>query len=175
MFFGLTSVTMLFLGLTSAYFFRQGSGLSVRSIQMPALLVVNTLILAASSVTMERARRAVQFAGNGLASRTLGLSLGATLLFGIVFVVGQLAVWRQLADKGIYLSTNPHSSFFYLLTGLHGLHLLGGVVALSYLFSRTWRPGGVPPDTRSVEVAAIYWHFMGVLWLYLLMLLFTWS
>jgi cytochrome c oxidase subunit 3 len=105
--------------------------------------------------------------------RSLSFWLTVTLVLGIVFLAGQLMAWRQLSEQGIYLSSNPHSSFFYLLTGLHGLHLLGGVLALSWLAVRTWRSFGVPA-ARFVEVTALYWHFMGVLWVYLLMLLFVW-
>jgi cytochrome c oxidase subunit 3 len=167
MFFALASISMLFLGLTSAYMVRQGSEADWHSLRMPALLLVNTAVLAVSSVSMEKARRAEH-------ARNFNLWLRTTAALGVVFVAGQLAVWRQLSDRGVYLSTNPHSSFFYLLTGLHGLHLLGGILALSFL---ALKPQARVAAGRSpvVEATAFYWHFMGVLWAYLLVLLFNWS
>jgi cytochrome c oxidase subunit 3 len=145
---------MLFIALTSAYVVRKGLDPGWHAIQRPGLLWINTVVLLASSLTIERARRA------GAAARWLLV----TLLLGLVFLGGQLVVWSQLSAQGVYLSTNPHSSFFYLLTGLHGLHLAGGIAALSYLVFRH-RP-------QLVDVTAIYWHFMDGLWVYLFVLLF---
>jgi hypothetical protein len=93
-----------------------------------------------------------------------------TLLLGLGFLLGQIVAWRQLAARGIYLATNPSSSFFYLLTATHGLHLLGGIIGLSGVLTATWRkltPGG----RTGVAVASIYWHFMDGLWIYILLLL----
>ena len=162
MFFALASITMLFLGLTSAYMVRQGSEADWRYLRMPVLLLVNTAILAVSSISMEKARRAAR-------SQSFSLWLRTTIVLGAIFVIGQLMVWRQLSDAGVYLGTNPHSSFFYLLTGLHGLHLLGGVAALSFVALKK------RSATPFIDAAAFYWHFMGVLWVYLLVLLFNWS
>ena len=97
-----------------------------------------------------------------------------TCLLGTAFLAGQLWVWKLLADQGIYLSGNPHSSFFYLLTGVHGVHLLGGVAALVYLTARTWSSAAPVLGKVSLNVTALYWHFMDGLWIYLLVLLFFW-
>jgi cytochrome c oxidase subunit 3 len=86
-----------------------------------------------------------------------------TWILGLGFVAGQLVVWRQLASGGLYLSTNAHASFVYVLTTLHALHLLGGLIALS------WVRG------PSVSVVALYWHFLVGLWIYLLVVLFLWK
>jgi cytochrome c oxidase subunit 3 len=153
MLFALAGIAMLFISLTSAYVVRQGLGTDWQRLRMPELLWVNTAVLLASSVTLEIAR------GN-LSRRWLVL----TLALGCVFLGGQLAAWRQLAAEGFFLGTNPHSSFFYTLTGLHGLHVAGGLVALGWAALRMRR--------RWVEVTALYWHFMDGLWLYLLVLLF---
>jgi len=92
----------------------------------------------------------------------------ATVL-GVVFLAGQILAWRQLAATGIFLASSPHSSFFYLLTGAHGVHILGGLIALFYAVGKTRTTGSVE---AVFEPAATFWHFLGVLWLYLLVLLF---
>ena len=89
-------------------------------------------------------------------------------------MAGQLLVWNQLSSQGIYLATNPSSSFFYLLTGSHGLHLLGGVLALLYVTVEAWRYRLGPAKRTVVEVMSIYWHFMDGLWIYILCLLLFW-
>jgi cytochrome c oxidase subunit 3 len=153
----LAGIGMLFLAFTSAYVVRQGLDPAWQPLRMPGILVANTLVLLASSAFLEKARR----------DRMGNAWLKATLALGLLFVAGQLTAWRQLAARGIYLDTSPHSSFFYLLTALHGIHVMGGMVAL----------GAAPFLTklrrrRWLEIAALYWHFMAVLWLYLLFLLF---
>src|SRR5262245_25893154 len=141
---------MIFMSLTSAYIVRQGlptfdpqTNTLVRDwfpLKLPGLLFINTLVLILSSGTMELARR--QFsrqptpeqAGTGpheTIGREGGLPwLGLTVLLGLSFLIGQWTVWGELATRGFYISTNPSSSFFYLLTGIHGVHLLGGILAL---------------------------------------------
>jgi cytochrome c oxidase subunit 3 len=148
---------------------------------MPALALVNVAVLLASSVALELARRRQD---RRAADRWLFL----TWSLGLAFLAGQLVVWRQLAEAGLYLSTNAHSSFFYVLTALHGAHLCGGLLALSWLM---WMPsakmalsaGGslglirgpasAADRDRWIRVAALYWHFMDGLWVYLLLLLFA--
>src|SRR5437016_14315577 len=120
------------------------------------------------------ARRAIA-AGPVTESRAARKGLGwlmATLALGFVFVVGQYEAWRQLAARGLYLATNPNSSFYYVLTAMHGLHVLAGIAALVFAMSRlTARPAALRRST--FEATATYWHFMGVLWLYLLLVLRT--
>ena len=102
-----------------------------------------------------------------------------TGLLGLGFLSSQLFAWRQLVRQGVYLAGNPHSSFFYLLTAAHGLHLLGGILALSYLVIRTRkRRDTVEGEARragATDAVTIYWHFMDVLWIYLFLLLFFWK
>jgi cytochrome c oxidase subunit 3 len=95
----------------------------------------------------------------------------ATTIFGVIFLVGQVVAWRQLNSQGIYLATNPASSFFYIFTGAHALHLIGGVCALIYVDRCSFE---IAKLTRSVaaEVTSYYWHFMDALWLFLLALLY---
>jgi cytochrome c oxidase subunit III len=94
-----------------------------------------------------------------------------TTALGALFLVGQFAAWRQLAAQGVFLVTNPSSSFFYLLTALHGLHLLGGIVALLYVTYRPWQRSRITQSTAA-DLVSIYWHFMDGLWIFLFALLY---
>jgi cytochrome c oxidase subunit 3 len=128
---------------------------------------INTVVLLASSATLEMAR-------HGLAQRRLSYYKNLWLLttvLGAGFLVGQIVAWRQLVAEGIYLASNPASSFFYIFTGAHALHLFGGIAALIYVARRNFDQAQV---TRSVaaEVTSYYWHFMDALWLFLLALLY---
>jgi cytochrome c oxidase subunit 3 len=100
-----------------------------------------------------------------------------TLLLGLGFLAAQVLAWRQLVAAGVYLASNPHSAFFYVLTGLHAIHLVGGVLALAYLHWFVRRAGGAEADLKRralTDVVGIYWHFMDVLWVFLFLLLFFW-
>jgi cytochrome c oxidase subunit 3 len=171
---GIVGIMMLFIALTSAYIVRQTKGLATaeewRPIQMPQMLWLNTALILASSLTLELARRCLKMAYYKAFVRLLIL----TVLLGFGFLAGQIMAYRQLAAQGIYLSTNPHSSFFYLLTGLHGIHLLGGIMALCYVTIRGLQYSYGPAKRAGVDAAAIYWHFMDGLWVYLFLLLFFW-
>jgi cytochrome c oxidase subunit 3 len=167
MWLALASISMMFIGFSSAYILGRGTHTLWQAMSAPTFVWINTVILLASSLTVELARRA-----QGSADLKRWMTL--TCLLGSAFLVGQLWLWKMLADQGIYLSGNPHSSFFYLLTGVHGVHLLGGVAALVYLTTRTWRSLTPNPEKSSLDVTALYWHFMDGLWIYLLVLLFLW-
>src|SRR3989441_2503976 len=95
-------------------------------------------------------------------------ALYATLLLGLVFVMGQYAAWLDLRSQGLYLATNPSSSFFYVLTAVHGLHVLGGLAGLIYVIRKLRRS---VLRRSTLDAACYYWHFMDILWLYLLWLL----
>src|SRR5262249_49547388 len=117
------------------------------------------------------ARRALKQLRVGPYRRWLMLSM----LLGVIFLSGQLLIWRTLAAQGIYLGSNPHSSFFYVLTGAHGVHLLGGMVALGAVTLRARQPDRkIGASRTALDVTALYWHFMDGLWIYLFLLLFVW-
>jgi cytochrome c oxidase subunit 3 len=100
-----------------------------------------------------------------------------TVVLGLGFLASQLWAWRQLAEQGVYVSSNPHSSFFYLLSATHGVHLLGGLLFLIYLAGRTRSSDNAVAGAKRqavVDAVSIYWHFMAVLWIYLFVLLFYW-
>lgn len=124
---------------------------------------------------MEISRRNLKAQNNRAYSRWLL----TTLALGIGFVVAQILAWRQLVRQGIYLASNPHSSFFYLFTATHGVHLMGGLLALMYLLIRTTKKtGALEGELKRVgaaDAAGIYWHFMDALWICLFLLLFFWK
>jgi cytochrome c oxidase subunit III len=161
------TVSMLFVGFTSAYIVRRASA-DWRPLVAPPLLWINTGILLASSATLEAARR--RFRGWDL--RGAQAFVAATGGLGLLFVLGQLAAWQALAAQGVFLASNPHSSFFYMLTGLHALHLLGGLVWFATVAFRMRRMA-YAPGTDALGLFALYWHFLSALWLYLLYLLFV--
>jgi cytochrome c oxidase subunit 3 len=119
---------------------------------------------------LEVARRRVATFMGGLRSRaeTPTRWLYVTLILGLLFVLGQYVAWRQLSAQGLYLATNPSSSFFYLLTAVHGIHVLGGLGGLLYVIGKLNKS---ILRRNTLVATARYWHFMGVLWVYLIVLL----
>jgi cytochrome c oxidase subunit 3 len=168
---GIAAVAMSFAAYTSALIVRQGGATDWQHFRLPPILYPNTLVLLASSGTLEYGRRLIlQEAPWRTASTSKGRAwVLLTLVLGLLFVMGQVFAWRDLAAQGLFLRTNPSSAFFYVFTGLHALHLLGGVAALAYVLGRhrstAW------PSMSALEATSLYWHFMDVLWLYLLVLL----
>jgi cytochrome c oxidase subunit 3 len=171
---GIFAITMSFAAFTSALFVREGSAPDWTHIVLPPILYANTLALVLSSATLQMARRAVA-AAPSVEPRAVRMGLGwlvATLALGFVFVAGQYEAWRQIAAQGLYLATNPNSSFYYVLTAMHGLHVLAGITALALVIVRIAARGGAFRKS-TFEATATYWHFMGVLWLYVLIVLRT--
>jgi len=187
----LIPIFMLFVSFTSAYIVRQGlptldpqTNLLVKDwipVKLPSLLLVNTFVLLLSSLGMELARRQFRRAAILASVRTHPpVSFGdqikmpwlaMTLVLGLVFLFGQWTAWKQLAASGFYVSSTPSSSFVYLLTGTHAVHLIGGILALfvasfAVLFRRA-----VATRSIVIDVTAWYWHFMAGLWVYILCLL----
>jgi cytochrome c oxidase subunit III len=168
------AITMSFMAFTSALFVREGTAVDWTHLTLPPILYVNTVVLLLGSLTLVMASRIVN-AQVLLDSREVKTVMGwllATLALGALFIVGQYIAWTQLAAQGLYLATNANSSFFYVFTGMHILHLLGGIAALVYLVGQL--VGSHTTFRRtSFHNTAIYWHFMGVLWVYLLFVLRT--
>ena len=166
----LFAITMMFAAFTSALVVRKGSSLDWQSFTLPSILYFNTLLLLASSVTLEVSRRRVATFMGGLKSQVESPVrwLYITLFLGLLFVAGQYVAWSQLSAQGLYLATNPSSSFFYVLTATHALHVLGGLGGLIYVI-RKLNKSALRRNT--LDATARYWHFMDVLWLYLILLL----
>ena len=169
MWMALAAIVMLFSAFTSAMVVRKGVSNDWVSTPLPRVVFLNTLLLLSSSLTLELSKRSL----TREAGERFALWLYATLALGLSFVAGQLWAWRELAARGVYLATNPSSSFFYVLTAAHGIHLLGGIAALSYLAFRARRLALEPRRRAGLDVTAIYWHFMDALWIYILFLLMT--
>jgi cytochrome c oxidase subunit 3 len=163
----LGSVTMLFSAFTSAYIVRS-AGNDWVPLEAPGVLWINTLVLLVSSVTIELSRRAFR-SFKPLAFRKW---MFASAVLGSLFVAGQFLAWRELARQGVYLASHPHSSFFYVLTGVHGVHLIAGIVAVFYVLARAARYRLTPGESVAPDLAATYWHFVDGLWLYLILVLF---
>ncbi len=170
----LAAIAMTFAALSSALFVREGSSSSDwHHIVLPRILFFNTAALVASSIALEMARHRVAAFMRGQAPKRSAamLWLNGTMLLGLVFVAGQYMAWLQLRAQGLYLPTNPNSSFFYLFTGVHVIHVLGGLGGLTrvmVLFSGRF---GWRLRRSTLDATSYYWHFMGALWIYLLFLL----
>jgi len=164
---GLAAIAMSFAAFTSALIVRQGGSTDWRHFILPRVLYLNTLALFISSVTLEIARRRFARTSHPVYAASLR-ALYATLLLGLVFVMGQYVAWLDLRSQGLYLATNPSSSFFYVLTAVHGLHVLGGLAGLIYVIRKLRRS---VLRRSTLDAASYYWHFMDILWLYLLWLL----
>lgn len=172
---GIASIVMLFTALISAYIVRMASSDDWTPLVMPRVLWVSTSVILISSITIEISKRSLKQQRDS----RYRLWLTLTTALGVVFVVSQYAAWRNLARQGLYMATNPHSSFFYLLTAVHGLHVFGGLLALGYLLLRTrTRRATVEGELRrlgAAEAATVYWHFLDGLWICLFLLLFFWK
>jgi cytochrome c oxidase subunit III len=149
------SIFAFFAALVLAYYWRSAHPPFWAPIRLPKTLWVSTALILTSSVTFEIARRVFRRGQWRLASHLLLVT--ATL--GTAFLAAQLTAWRQLVAQGAYLAQNPHSSFFYLFTGLHGAHLVGGMIALFIVLY------GKSKRRELVDVVGYYWHFLGVLWI----------
>jgi cytochrome c oxidase subunit 3 len=140
---------------------------------MPSFVYASTALIVISSLTFLRAKASLRHAEEA----GYRLWLTVTLLLGLCFLATQVLAWRQLVREGVYLASNPHSAFFYVLTGLHAVHLVGGILALAYLHWFVRRAEGPEADLKRralTDVVGIYWHFMDVLWVFLFLLLFFW-
>jgi cytochrome c oxidase subunit III len=188
----MTPILMLFLSFSAVYLVRRGfftfdvgSGAYIRiwvPVHLPwLLLLANTLVLIASSVTVDFARREITREAALAPLRSIpGISLGderrfpwlaLTSVLGLLFLIGQLLVWRDLSGRGFHLIGGTSSSFVYVLTAMHGIHLAGGVMALLFAVAASLlnRP---PVENRRiiVDVTSWYWHAMTGIWIYILVL-----
>jgi cytochrome c oxidase subunit III len=166
----LAVVGSLFALFISAYSMRMNM-VDWRTLPVPALLWFNTGILVVSSLALQWAHMAAR--RDDIDGVTIGLCAGGAS--AITFLVGQLLAWRELSAAGYFLASNPANSFFYLITAVHGLHLMGGLVALGRTTAKVMRGAEAAQIRLSVDLCAIYWHFLLVVWLVLLGLLTGWT
>lgn len=172
---GLGSIVMMFAGLTSALIVRKAAGDWV-AFELPSLFVISTIVIALSSITLIIAYRQKRNK-NDSAYRTW---LVATFFLGIVFTVMQYMGWQELQRIGIFLKGNPSGAFLYVISGLHALHVLGGIIVLLYMLISSLRKKDIISELMedinterllSIELLSTYWHFVGILWLYLFLFL----
>jgi cytochrome c oxidase subunit III len=160
----------LFALFVSAYSMRQSLG-DWRALPVPKLLWFNTGVLVLSSIALQWAYLAAR--RDDLEAVIIGLLAGG--VSAVIFLIGQLLAWQQLGAAGYFLASNPANTFFYLLTAVHGLHLMGGLAALGRTTAKVWRSTEVAEVQLSVELCTIYWHFLLLVWLVLLGLLTGWT
>jgi cytochrome c oxidase subunit 3 len=166
---GLAAITMSFAAFTSALIVRQGT-VPLVHITLPPVLYLNTLLIIASSVTLEVARRRIASFMGGARDQAASPArwLYITLFLGLLFVAGQTFAWIQLKSQGFGLATNISYSFFYVLTVAHALHVFGGLGGLVRVIRKLHKS---VLRRSTLDATSRYWHFMGVLWVYLLLLL----
>jgi cytochrome c oxidase subunit 3 len=164
----LATVGMLFAGFASAYLVRREAVDWARE-QLPGILVLNTVVLLASSAALEVARAAHR---RGRA-RPVRHWVAAGALLGLVFLGAQLVAWKQLAAQGVYLPSSAYSSFFFMLTAVHGVHLAGGILALGYLVWRVSRYQSLRRPDGLLDGCVAYWHFVDGVWVFVYFLLLS--
>jgi cytochrome c oxidase subunit 3 len=164
---GLVSILMFFMALASAFIVLRAGSDKWIVVHLPRILWLNTCVLLGSSFTLESARRRL-FLSDLAGFRKLWL---VTTILGFLFVAGQLFAWRQLVAQGVYIASNQASSFFYIFTGAHAVHLLGGVAALLFVSVPKFEKTSISLPAAA-EITSYYWHFMDGLWIFLLALLY---
>jgi cytochrome c oxidase subunit 3 len=172
MWLALGSIVMIFAGLTSAYVVRRGGG-DWFSVVLPQIFWVSSATILFSSVTMNFALQS--FKKDNIKAGTM--MLGATFILGLAFAWFQFQGYKELMRYGIYLvhpkgqNSLVSGSFIYLLSGLHLAHLFGGLIALIFTFVKALMGRYDKDHVHGLRVAAIYWHFLGALWMYLFIFL----
>ena len=175
-FFLLIAVLMTFGGLMAAYIVIETNNVAEwRPFDLPIQVWISTIIILASSATYEMGKRAIDLNQQPAAKKWLI----ATTVLGAAFISSQIIVWLELVRRGFYMSGNPYAGFFYLLTAIHAVHVLGGISALGAVLLRSWYPTRHDEAIRKraaiAQVVGWYWHVMGGLWIILFMLLGFWK
>lgn len=174
LYLGIASMIMAFAALTSAYIVQRANVNTWLSFKLPDVFYLSTLVILLSSVTMTIAKRA--FINRNFSRYRL--FLGMTLLLGLLFIAFQYSGWMWLNNHGVYLATNPSSSFLFVITGLHVAHLLAGIIAITVTFGRSLRTNydtlnpmkdefNEMNRTVKLRMISTYWHFVDILWIYL--------
>jgi cytochrome c oxidase subunit 3 len=160
---------MMFGAFTSAYLVRMEEG-NWLAYELPNILILNTVLLVLSSVCMQWA----YYASKKDNLPTLKITLILTFLFGLGFLVGQWEAWAQLVQNNVFfggVTSNPSGSFMYVLTGVHGFHLITGLIFLIVVIIGAFRFKVHSKSMLRLELCTIYWHFLGGLWIYLYLFL----
>lgn len=171
----LATVTMTFGAMIAVFLYRSQAPQFWGHLTIPLVLWLDTVILLISSVTFEKARQLLS-QNDQLGFHQL---LSWTICLAVVFLLGQVAAGLQILHSGVVLSKNPHSWFIFLFSGLHGVHIIAGLIGLGYLFLRTREPASGPKYQMTTRVVAkgvsICWHYLDFLWLLMFALLLLWK
>ncbi|MBS1682748.1 MAG: cytochrome c oxidase subunit 3 [Bacteroidetes bacterium] len=162
----MASVMMLFMALTSAYIVRQAEGNWVY-FELPSLFYTTSVIIILSSISMQWSYNAAKKDNTSYSK----IMLLITSLLGFGFLIGQFFGWKQLVTGNIYLVGNPSGSFLYIITGLHGLHIVSAIVFLLIMLNAVYTGKVDSKNMTKMEMCTTYWHFLGGLWLYLFIFL----
>ncbi len=169
---GLGSIIMMFAALTSAYIVRHAQK-NWLEFNMPKVFWYSTIVIIASSLTMHLSLKAFR-SRERMRYRQL---LGATAFLGVLFAVLQVYGFYDLYTRGVQIigvGSNPSASFLGIITGLHVVHVLGGVVALIIVFIRAYSRKVKTYNSTPMEILSVYWHFVDILWIYLF-IFFNWA
>ena len=162
----IASATMIFAALTSAYIVRQSDG-NWLVFDLPGSFWITSAIILISSGTMHWAYLAAK--RDDLEATKIAISI--TTVLGLAFLVGQFIAWGDLVKRNVYFVGNPSGSFVYVISGLHGLHIISGVIFLLVVLTATFRYRVHSKNLAQMEMCATYWHFLDALWLYLFVFL----
>ena len=166
---GMVSMAMIFAGLTSAYVVRQGKGDWLK-FELPQLFYISTAVIIISSVTMNW----VLSSAKNNNYKNVKLASLITLILGFAFVICQFKAWGTLVDQKVFFAgkySNAAGSYLYILTGLHLLHLVGGILALLLVWVKSLKNKYNSENLLGIKLCAIFWHFLDVLWIYLFLFL----
>ena len=168
LYMGITSLVMMFIALTSAYIVRRASG-NWLEFSIPGIFYINTMVILTSSLTLQLAYRAFKRERSGAYKGWIA----TTFVLGIAFLVLQYLGWEELAAQGVPLKINPAGDFVYSISWLHAAHVVGGIAALgvSLVLAFVLKLKRTPVRQLRLELIMIYWHFVDVLWLYLIVFL----
>jgi len=174
--FLLLVVLMTFAVLIGAYIvIATNKALEWKPFALPVQVWVSTILILTSSLTFHLAQKAI-FADNQPKAKKWLL---ATTVLSAAFISSQLLTWLELAQRGVYVRSNPYAGFFYILTAVHAVHVIGGIIALGSIILRTWYRDisfeGFERRKTLAQVVGWYWHLIGGLWLVLLFLLGFWK
>jgi cytochrome c oxidase subunit 3 len=162
----IVTIIMFFAAFTSAYLVRRAEG-NWTEFEIPPIFYYSTAVLLLSSVFMHLGYKAAKIDN----FNSLKLYISITFVAGMIFLVMQYMGWTILQKEGVFLKGNPAESFYYILTGLHGFHLVTGLVVLFFSFLEAFKMNIHAKNLIRIEVCATYWHFLDILWVYLLLFL----
>lgn len=166
----IVSVVMLFASQTSAYLVRRAEG-NWMEFQIPAIFSYSSIVLVISSLSMQWA----YFSAKKDNFRNLRIAISFTFALGMAFLWMQFQGWKELVAMNVYFVGNPSGSFFYVFTGLHGFHLISGLIVLLVALVSSFRMKVHSKKLTQLEICATYWHFLDLLWIYLFFFLLTFN